>query len=82
LVATVVLPAPATAGPTTLRQATPLEQGAVLRSFFLADTARPFVASVATAGIAGRALAFLHEPHGAPYREAAALPAGSASQAA
>jgi subtilisin family serine protease len=82
LVATVVLPAPATAGPTTLRQATPLEQGAVLRSFFLADTARPFIASVATAGIAGRALAFLHEPHGAPYREEAALPAGSASQAA
>jgi subtilisin family serine protease len=82
LVATLVVPATATAGPTKLRQAAPLEQGGVLRSFFLADTARPFVASVATTGIGGRALAFLHEPHGAPYREEAALPAGSASQAA
>ncbi|HKU60485.1 MAG TPA: S8 family serine peptidase [Gemmatimonadales bacterium] len=82
LVATLVLPASAAAGPTPLRQAAPLEEGGVLRSFFLADTARPFVASVATNGLSGRALAFLHEPHGAPYREEAALPAGSASQAA
>ena len=80
LVATLVLPAAATDGPTALRHGAPLEQGAVLRSFFLADSARPFVASVATTGLAGRALAFLHEPHGAPYREEAALPAGSASQ--
>ncbi len=82
LVATLVLPAPAAAGSSALRQATPLEQGGVLRSFFLADTARPFVASVATGELSGRALAFLHEPHGAPYREEAALPAGSGSQAA
>jgi subtilisin family serine protease len=82
LVTTLVLPTSAIAGPSTLRQATALEHGAVLRSFFLADTARPFVASVATGGLAGRALAFLHEPHGAPYREEAVLPAGSGAQAA
>jgi hypothetical protein len=82
LVATLVLPASADAGSAALRQGTPLEQGGVLRSFFMADTARPFVASVATGGLSGRALAFLHEPHGAPYREEAALPAGSGSQAA
>jgi tripeptidyl-peptidase II len=82
LVATLILPAPANAGSATLRHGTALEEGGVLRSFFLADTARPFVASVATGGLSARALAFLHEPHGAPYREEAALPAGSGSQAA
>jgi hypothetical protein len=79
LVATVVIPAPAAAGPTTLRRAAPLEQDGVLRSFFLADTARPFLVRVETAGLGDKALAFLHEPHGAPFRDESALPAGSAA---
>jgi subtilisin family serine protease len=79
LVATLVIPAPATPGPGTLRRAAPLERDGVLRSFFLADTARPFVARVETGGLADKALAFLHEPHGAPYREESARPAGSGS---
>jgi hypothetical protein len=76
------MPTPATPGLSTLRQAAPIEHEGVLRSFFLADTARPFVARVATSGLADRALAFLHEPHGVPYREESARPAGNASLAA
>jgi len=79
LVATLVIPAPATSGSSTLRRAAPLARDGVLRSFFLADTARPFVARVATGGLADKVLAFLHEPHGVPYREESARPAGSAS---
>jgi subtilisin family serine protease len=79
LVATLVIPAPATAGSSTLRQGAPLKDDGVLRSFFLADTARPFVARVATGGLGDKVLAFLHEPHGVPYREESGRPAGSAS---
>jgi subtilisin family serine protease len=82
LVATLVIPAPATPGLTSLHKAVPLGPDGVLRSFFLADTARPFAARVGTGGLADRALAFLHEPHGVPYREESARPAGSASLAA
>ena len=54
LVATLVLPQAASTGPTTLRQDAPLEQGAVLRSFFLADTARPLPGTARRAARAGR----------------------------
>jgi hypothetical protein len=79
LVTTLVIPAPATPGSSILRRATPLPPDGVLRSFFLADTARPFVARVETGGLADKALAFLHEPHGPPFREENAQQAGSGS---
>ena len=79
LVATLVIPAPATPGASVLRRAAPLQRDGVLRSFFLADSARPFAARIATGGLGDKVLAFLHEPHGPPYREDAARAAGSAS---
>jgi hypothetical protein len=81
LVTTVIAPAPAKDAATTLRQRAPVA-GATLRSFFLADSARPFRVEVGTGGLAERALAFLHEPHGVPYRDESGRPAGSASLAA
>jgi len=82
LVATLVIPAPATPGATVLRRAASLDRDGVLRSFFLADSARPFAAHIATGGLGDKVLAFLHEPHGPPYREDAARAAGSAALAA
>lgn len=81
LVTTVISPAPATDAAATLRQRAPIG-GGTLRSFFLADTARPFEVEVGTGGLAERALAFLHEPHGVPYRDESGRPAGGASLAA
>jgi subtilisin family serine protease len=82
LVATLVIPTSGAPGLSTLRRGATLERDGVLRSFFLADTARPFVVRIGAAGLASRALAFLHEPHGVPYREESARPVGSASLAA
>jgi hypothetical protein len=59
-----------------LRGPTTVQAGTVLRSFFVADTMRPFEVSV-TASATDRGIAFLHEPHGMPFRDGNALPAGS-----
>ncbi len=82
LVNTVEVPAPVTEGRTELRSPMRLTPGATLRTFFEADSARPFILNVSTGGPGEKALAFLHEPDGMPYREQAARAAGSGTQAA
>ena len=76
LVVTVVVPAPVAADSVVLRSGVAVPAGGVLRSFFLADTARPFEVGVAT-GAGERGMAFLHEPGGMPYREGHATSTGS-----
>ena len=56
--------------------------GQVLRSFFHADSARPFQVRDGRAWPAQKGLAFLHEPDGAPFREVSGRPLGSGQQAA
>jgi hypothetical protein len=67
LVTTVVVPADV-ADTVPLRGGAPVEPGEVLRSFFAADSARPFELRVSS-GPGQRGLAYLHEPGGAPFRE-------------
>ncbi len=80
LVTTVVVPADV-ADTVTLRQAAPVEPGEALRSFFAADSARPFEARV-SAGLGQRGLAYLHEPGGAPFREVSIRPLGVGAEGA
>jgi hypothetical protein len=81
LVTTVVVPAPVADSVLVLRRDAPVESGAALRSFFRADRGRPF--QVRVSSVAGQqGLAHLHEPGGAPFREASARPVGSGGQAA
>jgi subtilisin family serine protease len=81
LVTTVVVPAPTADTAMVLRRDQPVDRGEVLRSFFRADSARPL--QVRIAGTVGQqGLSHLHEPGGAPFREAAARPLGSGDHAA
>jgi tripeptidyl-peptidase II len=82
LVNTVEVPAPLTERRTELRSAVRLSPGGTLRTFFEADSARPFVLTVSTGDPGEKALAFLHEPDGMPYRDQASRAAGSGPQAA
>ncbi len=82
LVNTVEVPAPLADGRTELRSAVRLSPGAALRTFFEADSARPFVLTASTGSPGEKVLAFLHEPHGMPYRDQASRAAGSGAQAA
>jgi subtilisin family serine protease len=82
LVNTVIVPAPLATGTATLRAAARVAPGGTLRTFFQADSARPFAVTVASGGLAERGLAFLHEPGGMPYRDQSARPMGTAEQAA
>ncbi len=67
---------------TTLRASERVPTGGLLRTFFRADSLRPFVLTVATGSHAERALAFLHEPDGMPFRDDGARPAGFDQQSA
>ena len=80
LVTTVVTPAPVAVGGKALRPGARVAAGGLVRSFFEADTARPFEVRVSSE--AERALAFLHEPDGMPYRDQAGRTAGQGAQAA
>ncbi|MGN6392171.1 MAG: S8 family serine peptidase [Gemmatimonadales bacterium] len=82
LVTTVVSATPMSDGTRQLRAKVPLAGGATLRTFFAADSGRPFALTVETAGVAERALAFLHEPDGMPFRDEAARTAGFGPQSA
>jgi len=82
LVSTVEVVAPLTDGRAALRSAVRVTPGATLRTFFEVDSARPFVLSVSTGAPGEKALAFLHEPDGMPYRDQGARTAGSGPQAA
>ena len=74
LVTTVVVPAKV-ADTVPLRRAAPVEPGEAIRSFFAADSARPFEVRVSSA-LGQRGLAYLHEPGGAPFREVSTRPLG------
>ncbi|MEO6055300.1 MAG: S8 family serine peptidase, partial [Gemmatimonadales bacterium] len=82
LVTTVVAAAPVTAGSRALRANVAVPAGGLLRTFFQADSGRPFALTVETAGRAERALSFLHEPRGMPFRDESARGAGFGPQAA
>ena len=82
LVNTVVIASPVAAGSRALRAGEKLPAGGMLRTFFRADSARPFVLSIETGGRAEQGLAFLHEPGGMPYRDESARSAGNGTQAA
>jgi hypothetical protein len=81
LVTTIVRPAEVADTAVALRRDAPVGPGEVVRSFFRADSARPFHLLVA-GGSGQQGLAHLHEPGGAPFREASARPVGSGEQAA
>jgi subtilisin family serine protease len=81
LVTTLLLPAASADTALTLRRDAPVGSGEVQRSFFGADSARPFL--VRMASVAGqRGIAYLHEPGGPPFREVGGRPLGSGQQAA
>lgn len=82
LVNTIVVPAPVTAGASELRSSVPVEPGTALRTFFRADSARPFQVRLSSRGPAEKGLAFLHEPDGMPYRDESARPIGGSDGAA
>ncbi len=76
LVNTIVVPAPVGAAPQDLRSSVPVEAGTELRTFFRADSARPFEVRVSSRP-GQKGLAFLHEPDGMPYRDESARALGS-----
>jgi subtilisin family serine protease len=82
LVNTIVVPAEVTTVTGELRSGVPLRSGATLRTFFRADSARPFEVRVSSRGPAEKGLAFLHEPDGMPYRDESARPLGGSDGAA
>jgi len=82
LVTTVVVAARLTPGTQKLRESVAVPAGGILRTFFEADSARPFALTVEAGGRAERALAFLHEPDGMPFRDESARPAGFGPQSA
>jgi hypothetical protein len=77
LVNTIVAPVLLAAGTANLRTGVRVESGTTLRSFFRADSARPFEVRVSS-GPAEKGLVFLHEPDGMPYRDESARPIGAA----
>ena len=81
LVVTIVVPAGVADSAVALRRAAAVAPGEPLRSFFLADSGRPFEVRVSSAP-GQRGIAYLHEPGGAPYREVGTRPLGGVDGAA
>ncbi len=81
LVNTIVVPAPLVAGSRDLRTGVRVESGTSVRTFFRADSARPFEVAI-SGGPAEKGLAFLHEPDGMPYRDESARPIGAEDEPA
>jgi subtilisin family serine protease len=82
LVTTVIATAPLADGTRPLRERVPVPAGGMLRTFFQADSGRPFDLTIETGGRPERALAFLHEPDGMPFRDEGARTAGFGPQSA
>jgi hypothetical protein len=82
LVTTVIATAPLSDGTRQLRNRVSIPAGGTLRTFFLADSGRPFHVNIETGGRAERALTFLHEPDGMPFRDEAERTAGFGPQSA
>jgi subtilisin family serine protease len=76
LVSTLIAPEPVRPGARELRSGVRIAPGTLLRTFFRADSARPFEVQVSPATLGQKGLAFLHEPDGMPYREESARPIG------
>ncbi|MGH7507968.1 MAG: S8 family serine peptidase [Gemmatimonadales bacterium] len=77
LVSTLIAPEPVTAGTRELRSAARVEPGVALRTFFRADSARPFQVRLETERVDEKGLAFLHEPDGMPFRDESARRIGA-----
>ena len=82
LVNAVLVAAPVTDGSRTLRSSERVDAGGVLRTSFETDSLRPFLLRISTGSQAERALSFLHEPDGMPFRDESARPAGFDLQSA
>ena len=76
LVSTVIVPQPLTAGARDVRSGARVEPGTALRTFFRADSARPFQVHVSGGAASETGLAFLHEPDGMPFRDESTRPLG------
>ena len=82
LVTTVTAPEPIGSGTREVRSGTPLDAGTELRTFFMADSARPYELRISSASPGQKGLAFLHEPDGMPYRDEYTRPIGAAEREA
>ncbi|MGE5232065.1 MAG: S8 family serine peptidase [Deltaproteobacteria bacterium] len=80
LVNTIAVPQPAASA--DLLGNARLEPGGTRRAFFAADSGRPFVVRVSTAGAGEGAFAALYEPGGQPFRDGSQQQAGADSAAA
>jgi tripeptidyl-peptidase-2 len=77
LVSTLIAPAPVRVGSQDLRSNVRIDAGTLLRTFFRADSGRAMEVQLSPASMGQKGLAFLHEPHGMPYREQSARPVGA-----
>jgi hypothetical protein len=82
LVSTVVAPEPIATGSRSLRSAARVEPGTQVRTFFLADSARPLELRISSGSVGQKGLAFLHEPDGMPFRDESTRPIGAADREA
>lgn len=82
LVSAIAVASPLASDSVELRSNEVVPAGGLLRTFFEADSIRPFALTVATGSMAEHALAFLHEPDGMPFRDEAARQAGFDHQSA
>jgi tripeptidyl-peptidase II len=82
LVTTVTAPEPIAAASRQVRSGTPVDAGSELRTFFKADSARPYELRISSASVGQKGLAFLHEPDGMPYRDEYTRPIGAAEREA
>lgn len=79
LVTSVIIP---DTGATMVQQFSTLAPGGEAQLFFNAEAGRPFAVIIGTRDPRERAIAYLHEPGGQPYREQNGNPAGAGEQAA
>jgi subtilisin family serine protease len=82
LVSTVIAPEPVSFGADELRSGVLVQPGNLLRSWFRADSARPFEVRLSGASLGQKGLAFLHEPDGMPYRDESTRPIGGGDREA
>lgn len=82
LVSTIIAPGRAVAGSRELRSGARVDAGGALRTFFHADSARPFELRVSVASPTMKGLAFLHEPDGMPFRDQSVRPISARDGAA
>jgi hypothetical protein len=82
LVSTIVAPERVTVGTREVRSGVRINGGTQLRTFFRADSARPFEVRISTGSAGQKGLAFFHEPEGMPYRDESARAIGAAEREA